>query len=134
MGNENANEASESQAPAMVLKDLPVAPVFASLGSKAASGYPCRSIGFYRLGRVWAVQNKQFFLNFSCFRPCPPRGFPLGVHMAALDPYDLSVFVGFALNPPFWSNRGLAWDPQGVLGCTSPWRSSRTTCPFGHEN
>ena len=61
MGNENANEASESQAPAMVLKDLPVALVFASLGSKAASGDPCRSIGFYRLGRVLAVQNKHFF-------------------------------------------------------------------------
>ena len=73
-----------------------------------------------------------FFSTFlSCFRPCPPRRCPLGVHMAPLDPHDLLVFVAFALHCPFWSNQGLPWDLQGGLVCPSPWRFSRAMCPFG---
>ena len=134
MGSENANEASETQAPAMVLKDLSVAPVFPSLYSKAASGDPRRSIGFYRLDRAWALEKKQTFFQLFLFSSMPPRRCPLGVHMAPLDPYDSLVFVAFALNCPFWSNQGLPWDNQGGPVCTSHWRSSCAMCPFGHEN
>ena len=135
MGSENANEASETAAPAMVLKDSLVAPVFPSLCSNAASGDPCRSTGFYRLHRAWAPKNKQRFLQLFLFPPMPPpQRCPLGVYMAPLDRHDSLVFIGFALRERIWSNLGLPGDLQGSLVCTSPWHFYRAMWPFGHEN
>ena len=129
MGNENANEASESQAPAMVLKDLAVAPVFASLGSKAASGDPCRSIGFYRLGRVLAVQNKQLFFELFLFSSMPTPRVPLGRAHGRSGPLrsigicricsQLPILVksGSPLGPPRWFGVHL---PVGLQSCHVP--------------
>ena len=129
MGSENANEASETQAPAMVLKDLSVAPVFPSLYSKTASGDPCRSSGFYRLDRAWALENKHVFLStFLVFVHAPPT-VPLGrahgpsgsVRFTGIcricSPLPILVKSGSPLGPPRWSGVHL---PVALQSCHVP--------------
>ena len=129
MGSENANEASETPAPAMVLKDLSVAPVFPSLYSKAASGDPRRSIGFYRLDRAWALEKKQTFFQLFLFSSMPPPTVPIGgAHGPSgpsrsigicriCSPLPILVKSGSPLGAPRWSGVHL---PVALQSCHVP--------------
>ena len=143
MGSENGNEASETHAPAMVLKYLSVAPVFPSLYSKSASGDPCRSSGFYRLDRAWALEKKHVFFQLFLFSSMPPPTVPIGrahgpsgpsrsIGICRICP-QLPILVksGSPLGPPRWSGAHL---PLALQSCHVPlWPRKLISEGLGHR-
>ena len=143
MGNENANQASESQAPAMVLKDSSVAPLFPSFCPNAASGDPCRSTGFYRSDRAWAPENKPRIFQLFLFPPRPSPGLPIGRAPGLSGALrfigicrkcsHLTILVksGSPLGHPRWSGVHL---PLALQSCQVPlWARKLKSEPLGDQ-